>query len=74
MGVDPLLLTKGTTNFSIKVRIISGFAARVRTGYYGRGCQVIAGTVSSALSMDTGVNPILVTFVTLLCPTRGMVV
>ena len=32
------------------MRYLSGFAGRVRIGYYGRGSQVQAGTVSQALT------------------------
>ena len=37
MGVDPYLQD---TQFSKRIRLLSGFAARVRTGFYGQGKQV----------------------------------
>ncbi len=46
MGVDPYLQD---TNFSKRIRLLSGFAARVCTGFYGAGRQVKNCTVSSAL-------------------------
>ncbi len=46
MGVDPYLQD---TNFSKRIRLLSGFAARVYTGFYGAGRQVKNCTVSSAL-------------------------
>ena len=61
MGVDPYLQD---TPFTTRVRLLSGFAARVRTGYYGRGKQVQAGSVSGAItsvgqeiSLATNTNP-----------------
>ena len=61
MGVDPYLQD---TPFTIRVRLLSGFAARVRTGYYGRGKQVQACSVSSAITavgqaiaLATNTNP-----------------
>jgi hypothetical protein len=63
LGVDPYL-QKATTTHATKCRMLSGFAARVRTGKYGRGRKVAAASVSSALTavgqtiiVDTGVNP-----------------
>jgi hypothetical protein len=47
MGVDPYL---EDTNFSKCIRLLSGFAALVCTGFYGAGCQVKNCTVSSALT------------------------
>jgi hypothetical protein len=47
LGVDPYLQE---TSFSTRMRILSGFLARVRTGYYGQGKQVKNCTVSSALT------------------------
>ena len=47
VGVDPYL--QGT-NFQKRIRLLSGFAARVRTGYYGNGKQVKNCTVSSAIT------------------------
>jgi hypothetical protein len=46
MGVDPYLQD---TNFAKRIRLLSGFAAQVRTGIYGAGGQVKNCTVSSAL-------------------------
>jgi hypothetical protein len=46
MGVDPHLQD---TSFSKRVQLLSGFAARVRTGYYGTGNQDKNFTVSSAI-------------------------
>jgi hypothetical protein len=37
------------TNFSTQIRLLSRFAVRVRTGYYGKGNQVKNITVSSVL-------------------------
>ncbi len=61
MGVDPYLQE---TPFTIRVRLLSGFAGRVRTGYYGRGKQVQACSVSSAITavgqaiaLATNTNP-----------------
>ena len=61
LGVDPYLCK---TPYTIRVRALSGFAARVRSGIYGRKKQVRAATVNSALtavgttiSLDRGVNP-----------------
>jgi hypothetical protein len=47
LGVDPYLQD---TSFSTQIRLLSRFAARVRTGYYGKGNQVKICTVSSALT------------------------
>jgi hypothetical protein len=47
VGVDPYL--QGT-NFQKQIGILSGFAARVRTGYYGNGKEVKKCTVSSAIT------------------------
>ncbi len=47
VGVDPYL--QGT-NFQKRIRLLSGFAARVRTGYYGNGKQVKNCTVCSAIT------------------------
>ena len=64
MGVDPYLDPR-TTRFKKKIRTLTGFAARTRTGYYGRGRQVAVGTVKPALTavgqkieMDSGTNPV----------------
>jgi hypothetical protein len=61
MGVDPYLQE---TPFTIRVRLLSGFAGRVRTGYYGRGKQIQACSVSSAvtavgqaIALATNTNP-----------------
>jgi hypothetical protein len=57
MGVDPFLQD---TSFSVRVCILKSFA----TGYYGRGKQVQAGSVSSAITavgqaiaLATNTNP-----------------
>ena len=54
-----------TTKYSRAIRTLSGFAARVKTGYFGHGREVASGTVSSALtavgqaiSMEQGNNPL----------------
>ncbi len=47
VGVDPYLQD---TPFSKRIQLLSGFAARVRTGHYGNGRQVKGCTVSSAIS------------------------
>jgi hypothetical protein len=47
VGVDPYL--QGT-NFQKRIRLLSGFAAQVQTGYYGNGKQVKNCTVSSAFT------------------------
>ena len=61
MGFDPYLQS---TSFEHRIRSLTGFAQRVRTGYYGRGRQVQAPTVTSAItavgqtiSMAVGDNP-----------------
>lgn len=61
LGVDPFLQD---TTFSNRVGVLKGFAGRVRTGYYGRGKQVQAGSVSSAITsvgqaiaLATNTNP-----------------
>jgi hypothetical protein len=46
LGVDPLLKYSSYTE---RCRVLSGFAARVRSGYYGRKRQVKARTVATAL-------------------------
>ena len=48
LGVDPFLQQSSYTE---QVRLLSGFAARNRSGAYGRGRQVKAGSVSSALTV-----------------------
>jgi hypothetical protein len=47
VGVDAYLQD---TPFSKRIRLLSGFAARVRTGHYGNGRQVKGCTVSSAIT------------------------
>jgi hypothetical protein len=47
MGVDPYLQE---APFTVRVRLLTGFAGLVRTGYYGQGKQVQAGSVSSAIT------------------------
>jgi hypothetical protein len=47
IGVDPY---PQDTNFSKRIRLLSGFAAQVRTGFYGAGRQVKNCTVSSAFT------------------------
>jgi hypothetical protein len=61
MGVDPFLQD---TPFTNRVRLLTGFAGRVRTGYYGQGKQIQAGSVSSAITavgqaiaLATNTNP-----------------
>ncbi len=61
LGVDPHLQN---TTFSDRARCLMSFAERVRTGWFGRGKQVQANTVSCALTaigkkiaLDTNVNP-----------------
>jgi hypothetical protein len=46
MGVDPFLQD---TPFTIRVHLLTGFAGRVRTGYYGQGKQIQAGSISSSI-------------------------
>lgn len=48
MGVDPYLQD---TPFTIRVRLHTGFVARVRSGYYGQGKSVQAGSVSGAITI-----------------------
>ena len=62
LGVDPYLQD---TKFQHRVRCITGVAARVRPGFSGRGRQVQAPTVSTAISavgqtivLATGKNPL----------------
>ena len=61
LGLDPYLQK---TVFTHKSRALSGFAARVRAGYYGRGHKITAAAVASAISaigatiaLATGCNP-----------------
>jgi hypothetical protein len=61
MGVDPFLQD---TLFTIRVCLLTGFAGPIRTGYYGQGKQIQAGSVSSAITaigqaiaLATNTNP-----------------
>jgi len=61
LGLDPYLQE---THYEHRARALSGFAARVRSGFYGRGQQVRVGAVNSAItaigttiSLAKGVNP-----------------
>jgi hypothetical protein len=61
MGVDPFLQD---TPFTNRVRLLTGFAGQVCTGYYGQGKQIQAGSVSSAITavgqaiaLATNTNP-----------------
>ena len=72
LGVDPYL---HETPYIYRVRALSGFAARVRSGVYGRKRQVRACTVNSAItaigttiSLARGVNPTRVENTNLLLP------
>jgi hypothetical protein len=47
MGVDPFLQD---TPFTVRVCLLKGFVGRVRTGYYGQGQQIQAGSISSAIT------------------------
>jgi hypothetical protein len=47
MGFDPYLQS---TSFEQRIRSLTGFAQRVRTGYYGQGRQVQAPTVTGAIT------------------------
>jgi hypothetical protein len=47
MGVDPYLQL---TTFERQIRSLTGFAQRTHTGYYGRGRQVQATTVTGAIT------------------------
>ena len=47
LGVDPYLQDE---DFTTRMRVFSGYLARVRTGYYGQGKQVKNCTVSSTLT------------------------
>ena len=64
MGVDPYL-PEDSIKYSTCLRALSGFAGRVKTGYFGHGREVGTGTVSAALtaigqkiSMDRKHNPL----------------
>ena len=55
LGVDPYLQT---TPFGLRCRCLMGYAARVRSGYFGKGKQVQASTVTSSITaVDTNNNP-----------------
>ena len=61
MGMDPYLQD---TSYTWQARLLTGFAARVRSGYFGRKKQVAVGTVNSAITaigttiaLARGVNP-----------------
>ena len=47
MGLDPRLQDEP---FSHRARALTGYAARVRTGYYSHGRQVRVGSVSSVIA------------------------
>ena len=47
MGVDPYLQQ---APFSTRVRCLTGFATRTRTGFYGYGQQVQSSTVTGAIT------------------------
>jgi hypothetical protein len=47
VGVDPYLQE---TNYVTRVQLLTGFAAYVRSGDVGRGCQVTTSTVSMAIT------------------------
>ena len=61
LGLDPLLQN---TPYTLQVRAITGFAGRLRTGFYGRGRQITAPAVNSSITaigteiaLATGTNP-----------------
>ena len=61
LGLDPFI--QGV-DYTTRVRALTGFAARVRQGFYGRGKQVAAGmvtgaitTVGQAIALVCGTNP-----------------
>jgi hypothetical protein len=61
MGIDPYLQS---TTFERRIQSLTGFAQRFRTGFYGRGRQVQASTVTGTItaigqtiSMVVGNNP-----------------
>ncbi len=61
MGMDPYLQD---TSYTWRAQLLTGFAARVRSGYFGRKKQVAVGTVDSAITaigtmiaLAHGVNP-----------------
>ena len=60
--MDPFL--PQTTPYQHTVQVLTGFAARVRTGFYGRGQQITASAVIGSLTaigqmiaLATGTNP-----------------
>ena len=61
LGLDPY--SQGV-QYTTKVRVLTGFAARIRQGFYGRGKRVAAGTVVGAITavgqeiaLACGTNP-----------------
>ena len=61
LQLDPFLQN---TDYTTQVRAITGFAGRVRSGYYGRGRQITAPAVNTAITavgttiaLATGHNP-----------------
>ena len=65
LGLDPYL--QGA-EYTTKVRVLTGFTARVRQGYYGRGKRVATGTVVGAITavgqeiaLACGTNPTKIT-------------
>jgi hypothetical protein len=72
LGLDPFL--QGV-RYTTKVRVLTGFAARVQHGYYGRGKCIATGTVVGALTavgqevaLACGDNPTKVTGIKKLLP------
>ena len=62
MGIDPYLQEE---SYNTKVRAVTGFGGRVRTGYCGHGNQVTCARVQTAIraigqtcELDLGVNPL----------------
>jgi hypothetical protein len=65
LGLDPY---SQRVQYTTKVRVLTGFAARVRQGLYGRGKRVAAGTVVGAftavgqeIALACGTNPTKIT-------------
>lgn len=63
VGVDPHL-SYYSTPYATRARVLTGFAARVRSGFYGRGRQIKAESargaitaVGQTISLDAGINP-----------------
>jgi hypothetical protein len=61
LGLDPMLQN---TEYTLQVRALTGFAGRLRTGYYGRHRQITAPAVYSTITaigttiaLATGINP-----------------